>query len=112
MGLIYRRFLDGHSRVYCCSECKTHLSHSEALMSKEPTGHHGRAWLFHDVVNIIQGQPQDRPMTTGQHTVCDIFCINCQAVLGYVGEKAFEEDQKYKEGKFILERSLLCEVSA
>ncbi|KAI9092098.1 Yippee/Mis18 [Phlyctochytrium arcticum] len=109
MGIIYRRYLDGHAHVYCCSECKTHLSYSDALISKAFQGHHGRAWLFHHVVNITEGPAQERSMTTGHHTVCDIFCVYCQCVLGWKYQKAFEEDQKYKEGKYILERSLLVE---
>jgi hypothetical protein len=63
---------------------------------------------------------------TGRHTVRDIFCTSCQTVLGWkyvrkrmslrgllsavltadhLKEKAFEDSQKYKEGKYILEVS-------
>ncbi|KAJ3277761.1 hypothetical protein HK104_003001, partial [Borealophlyctis nickersoniae] len=75
-------------------------------------GHYGRAWLFKKVVNIVEGPPSERPMTTGRHTVKDITCTSCGTAVGWKYEKAWEEDQKYKEGKFILEKSLLCEIPA
>lgn len=46
-------------------------------------------------------------MTTGMHIVRDMFCIGCMYPVGWKYEKAYEESQKYKEGKFILERSKL-----
>ena len=42
---------------------------------------------------------------TGLHTVADVFCCDCCQVLGWKYERAYEESQKYKEGKFILEKS-------
>ena len=78
-------------------------------------------------VNVMEGEPNDRPMTTGQHTVRDIYCCKCGATLGWkyashcpcqnwfltgflLQDKAFEPSQKYKEGKYILERNLLVDV--
>ena len=69
-------------------------------------------------------------MTTGTHTVRDIYCVKCNQVLGWkyvrflcpiprslanlappsAQERAFEASQKYKEGKYILERNLLTDV--
>ncbi|KAL5991472.1 hypothetical protein ACLOJK_012381 [Asimina triloba] len=43
-------------------------------------------------------------MMTGMHTVVDIFCIKCGSIVGWKYEAAEEKNQKYKEGKFILER--------
>lgn len=48
-------------------------------------------------------------MTTGKHTVCDIYCSNCLQIVGWKYEKAYELSQKYKEGKFILERAAICD---
>lgn len=39
--------------------------------------------IHHFSVNIIEGEPDDRPMTTGQHTVRDIYCIKCNTTLGW-----------------------------
>jgi hypothetical protein len=48
---------------------------------------------------------------TGLHTVADIHCCCCGAVLGWKYEVAFEESQKYKEGKFIIEKAKVLKVS-
>jgi len=61
-------------------------------------------------------------MITGRHTVADISCKCCRAVVGWtyvctivrnsaathiLQLRAFEESQKYKEGKFIIEKAFL-----
>jgi len=57
------------------------------------------------VINIKTGAKEDRLLITGLHTVADISCISCNTVLGWKYEQAFEESQKYKEGKFIIEKA-------
>eukprot|EP00250_Pteridium_aquilinum_P008322 c17850_g1_i3 orf=340-648(+) len=64
----------------------------------------GAAYLFNSVVNVTEGETEERMMTTGMHIVADIYCICCCQNVGWKYEAAFEETQKYKEGKFILER--------
>ncbi|BAH94846.1 Os10g0369500 [Oryza sativa Japonica Group] len=56
-------------------------------------------------VNISLGPNEDRYLMTGLHTVKDIYCSCCQQILGWRYEKAYEESEKYKEGKFILEKA-------
>ena len=34
-------------------------------------------------VNVIEGEPNDRQMTTGNHTVRDIYCCKCKTILGW-----------------------------
>eukprot|EP00887_Chlorella_sp_A99_P007724 scaffold20.g7724.t1 len=68
-------------------------------------GRHGRAYLFSEVVNVVLGPKEDRLLITGLHTVADIYCTTCNTVLGWKYETAFEESQKYKEGKFIIEKA-------
>lgn len=34
-------------------------------------------------VNVIEGEPNDRIMTTGNHTVRDIYCCKCGQTLGW-----------------------------
>lgn len=48
-------------------------------------------------------------MLTGRHMVRDVSCKNCEHKLGWIYEFATEENQKYKEGKVILERALVTE---
>lgn len=50
-------------------------------------------------------------MTTGRHIVRDITCRQCKETVGWKYDKAFENNEKYREGKFILEFELLCIVS-
>ncbi|KAK0563216.1 hypothetical protein OC844_002315 [Tilletia horrida] len=111
MGIVNPEFLaSAVGRVYGCRKCKTHLSTSDAIMSKHFTGQHGKAYLFEHVVNVHLGEADDRHMRTGLHTVRDVSCAKCQTVVGWKYELAFVQTEKYKEGKFILERTLFVEV--
>ena len=56
-------------------------------------------------MNVTLGPKEDRLLITGLHTVADIYCSCCQQVLGWKYEQAFEESQKYKEGKYIIEKA-------
>ena len=38
------------------------------------------------------------------HRVSDIFCKRCSTLVGWTYAKAYELSQKYKEGKFIIEK--------
>ncbi|KAL7410040.1 yippee zinc-binding/DNA-binding /Mis18, centromere assembly-domain-containing protein [Mrakia frigida] len=110
MGQCRPTYLTG-DKVWACKRCKTHLTSVESLMSKKFNGQHGQAYLFHTVVNINEGPVEDRPMTTGLHTVRDISCKKCSSVLGWKYERAYETSQKYKEGRFILEKALLVDCT-
>ncbi|CAO3609813.1 unnamed protein product [Cunninghamella echinulata] len=109
MGLKYRTYLDG-TAIYGCHNCKTHLSTGDAIISSRFQGQHGQAFLFNYVVNIIAGEAEERPMTTGVHIVKDISCCQCNTLLGWTYVKAYDDENKYKEGKFILEKKLLTDV--
>lgn len=84
-------------------------------------------------VNVVEGEPENRSMTTGLHTVKDISCSKCGNLLGWrycwfrscshlartgraeIGGrtatvKAFEPSQAYKEGQYILEKQKFTEV--
>ncbi|KAL7531395.1 hypothetical protein ACHAXR_004012, partial [Thalassiosira sp. AJA248-18] len=74
------------------------------IISKSFHGRHGRAYLFDQCVNITIGPSEDRVLMTGLHTVCDIFCKRCETLVGWTYTKAYEPSQKYKEGKFIIEK--------
>ncbi|GAU27463.1 hypothetical protein TSUD_161490 [Trifolium subterraneum] len=65
---------------------------------------YGKAYLFDNVVNVSVGERENRMMITGLHTVVDIFCVTCGSIVGWKYEAAYDKSQKYKEGKFILER--------
>eukprot|EP00555_Chaetoceros_dichaeta_P002454 CAMPEP_0198251364 /NCGR_PEP_ID=MMETSP1447-20131203/2212_1 /TAXON_ID=420782 /ORGANISM="Chaetoceros dichaeta, Strain CCMP1751" /LENGTH=446 /DNA_ID=CAMNT_0043936355 /DNA_START=259 /DNA_END=1599 /DNA_ORIENTATION=+ len=96
-------YLDG-PRIYTCGECRTHLTSHDEIISKSFHGRHGRAYLFDQCVNYTVGTAEDRRLITGLHSVCDIFCKRCKTLIGWTYAKAYEPHQKYKEGKFIIEK--------
>lgn len=104
MPILFTQFLSGNA-IYACCQCGTHAADHEELVSKAFQGRHGRAYLFSNVVNVTQGPIEERMLITGMHTVCDIQCSMCGNVLGWKYETAYEESQKYKEGKYILEKA-------
>ncbi|KAI1282486.1 yippee [Xylaria sp. FL0933] len=110
MGLLYNTYLNSN-KIYGCKNCKAHLANHEDIISRNFRGQHGKAYLFNTVVNIEAGEPIERSMTTGRHIVRDITCRQCKETVGWKYDKAFENNEKYKEGKFILEFELLCLVS-
>lgn len=61
-------------------------------------------WIY-----FFSSEVQDRVMLTGRHMVRDVSCKNCDAKLGWIYEFATEENQRYKEGRVILERALVTE---
>jgi hypothetical protein len=74
-------------------------------VSKSFQGRTGRAYLFNTVVNVSLGPTEDRILNTGLHKVSDIYCNCCDIYLGWKYEEAFEQSQKYKEGKAVLEKA-------
>eukprot|EP00656_Telonema_subtile_P037393 TRINITY_DN415_c0_g1_i7.p1 TRINITY_DN415_c0_g1~~TRINITY_DN415_c0_g1_i7.p1 ORF type:complete len:127 (+),score=29.01 TRINITY_DN415_c0_g1_i7:298-678(+) len=119
MGKLFLEYLSG-TRVYECISCNSHLADADHIISKSFQGQHGRAFLFENVVNVTPGPLEERALITGMHTVADIHCNQCRTYVGWkyvnrkclpgsseMQEEAFEQSQKYKEGKFILEKALL-----
>ncbi|KAJ0966211.1 hypothetical protein J5N97_027349 [Dioscorea zingiberensis] len=102
MGRVFVVELEG--KVYTCLTCGTHLASADDLISKAFHCRHGKAFLFSNVSNVSIGDPEERMMLSGMHTVADIFCVSCGQNVGWKYESAHEKSQKYKEGKFILER--------
>uniref|UniRef100_A0ACD6A6L5 Uncharacterized protein n=1 Tax=Avena sativa TaxID=4498 RepID=A0ACD6A6L5_AVESA len=102
MGRLFLMHLEGNA--YSCKFCRTHLGLAADIISKSFHSKHGKAYLFNRVVNVTSGVKEDRLMMTGMHTVSDIFCVGCGSIVGWKYESAHEKSQRYKEGKFILER--------
>ncbi|KAG0371390.1 yippee zinc-binding/DNA-binding /Mis18, centromere assembly-domain-containing protein [Gamsiella multidivaricata] len=97
-------YLNG-DQIFTCSSCHAHLARNEDIISKGFQGRHGRAYLFKSVQNITLGPKEDRTLMTGLHSVADVSCTICQSVVGWIYIYAFEESQKYKEGKYIVEKA-------
>ncbi|CAJ1805323.1 unnamed protein product [Sphenostylis stenocarpa] len=102
MGRLFLINLEGN--FYSCKHCQTHFALDDDIISKSFHCRHGKAYLFDKVVNVTVGEKEERMMITGLHTVVDIFCVVCGSIVGWKYEAAHEKAQKYKEGRFILER--------
>ncbi|XP_043688034.1 protein yippee-like At5g53940 [Telopea speciosissima] len=107
MGRVFLVELDG--RVYRCKFCKSHLALADDLVSRAFHCRRGKAYLFNTAVNIIVGAKEERMMLSGMHTVADIFCCCCGQIVGWKYEAAHDKSQKYKEGKFVLERGRIID---
>ncbi|XP_073225219.1 protein yippee-like isoform X1 [Cicer arietinum] len=105
MGRLFVINLEG--KIYTCKYCRTHLALYEDIVSKTFHCRHGKAYLFNKVMNVSLGETEERLMMTGLHTVADIFCVGCGSIVGWKYETAHEKGQKYKEGKSVLERSVV-----
>lgn len=127
MGRIFLEHMGG-ARLFSCARCDTNLTNRTELISTRFTGATGRAFLFNRVVNLTYSDVQDRVMLTGRHMVNalkplilpltthkhtqvrDVSCKSCDSKLGWMYEFATEENQRYKEGRVILERALVTET--
>ncbi|KAF8583855.1 yippee-domain-containing protein [Ramaria rubella] len=92
---------------YSCSKCYAVIALQDELISKSFSGREGRAFLVHSAVNVKLGRKEDRSLLTGVHTVQDAFCMGCNDRMGWFYHKAADTSQKYKEGKYLLEREKL-----
>ncbi|KAJ1951471.1 hypothetical protein FBU59_000136 [Linderina macrospora] len=107
---MYKVFLKGKG-IYGCPECGSHFVEKDKILSKDFTGQYGRAILFDKLVNVVAGEAEQRKMTTGVFIVQDVACMECDRYVGWTYVKAYSPDQAFKEGKFILERLRVCDVT-
>ena len=102
-GGAYRKFV-----TYGCRHCRNHLSSSLQIISKDYRGKTGDAYLISSVCNVLEDKVETRSMLTGEYLVCDIVCNLCKRVLGWKYLKSERKEQRYKEGKYILELKTIC----
>lgn len=91
-------------RLYCCCNCRNHVALHDDIVSKNFQAKNGRAFLFSQAMNVVAGRKEERQLITGLHTVADVHCSDCGQVLGWRYERAYQDSQKYKEGKIVLEK--------
>ncbi|XP_062148056.1 protein yippee-like At4g27740 isoform X3 [Alnus glutinosa] len=97
----------GHP-LYSCRNCQNPIALRTDLLSKSFIGKTGPAYMFAHAMNIIVGQKEDRKLITGLFTVADIYCSNCGETLGWKYVRAYDDRQKFKEGRFIIERAKIA----
>ncbi|KAF9467424.1 yippee zinc-binding/DNA-binding /Mis18, centromere assembly-domain-containing protein [Collybia nuda] len=102
---------NGHP-TFSCANCAATISLQDELISKSFSGRDGRGYLMHSAVNVKVGRREERSLLTGVHTVADVFCAGCNDRLGWYYHQASDYAQKYKEGKFLLERERLVKENA
>ncbi|XP_047308312.1 protein yippee-like At5g53940 isoform X2 [Impatiens glandulifera] len=107
MGRVFLVQIEGKS--YRCKCCSSPLAVADDILSRTFSCGHGTAYLFNNAVNVTVGPGEERVMLSGTHTVADIYCCNCGQILGWKYMKAQDKSQKYKEGKFVLERWRISE---
>eukprot|EP01114_Cavostelium_apophysatum_P002143 TRINITY_DN1186_c0_g1_i1.p1 TRINITY_DN1186_c0_g1~~TRINITY_DN1186_c0_g1_i1.p1 ORF type:complete len:256 (+),score=46.48 TRINITY_DN1186_c0_g1_i1:151-918(+) len=107
MRIFQKQFTLAGKKVWSCRSCGVHLADNRDLVSKGFTGKTGEAYLFESIVNCSEGDIVDKELMTGKHQVTDVTCNNCGAYVGWTYLKAFNEENKYKEGKSVLEKSTL-----
>jgi len=61
--------------------------------------------------SVTLSAPQQRQLVTGLHTVSDFRCRVCGEELGWRYDAAEEKSQRYKVGKWILERERVRRVA-
>ena len=93
-----------------CRNCRAHFTTPSTLVSRLFQASTGRASLYTKAHNLDYGPEVKRSMTTGLHAIKEASCRGCGTLVGWTYVKAYEGDQKYKEGKIILERALVVEV--
>lgn len=109
-GFSYGVFVvEREGRSYRCKYCNTQLALFDDLASRSFHCRRGKAYLFNNAINISYGALEERMMLSGLHTVADIFCCTCGQIVGWKYEAAHEKSQKYKEGKYVLERGRIVD---
>jgi hypothetical protein len=109
MGKEFFMYIDS-TNIYACKDCKTHFCSKPELISKTFKGKYGRSFLMSAMINVSEGPSEEKILLTGVHIVKDVFCKRCKAYVGWTYVKAFETSEKYKEGKYILERNLALKL--
>ncbi|KAJ6498980.1 yippee-domain-containing protein [Mycena sanguinolenta] len=98
--------------TFNCAKCSTVIALQDEAITKLFQGRDGRGFLMHSAVNLKLGSREDRSLITGVHTVADAFCMMCNERMGWYYHKASDFSQKYKEGKYLLEREKLVKENA
>ncbi|GFZ51472.1 hypothetical protein JCM24511_09239 [Saitozyma sp. JCM 24511] len=89
--------------VFACHKCSEVVALQDELVSKAFNGRSGRAYLMNSTINTALGKREERKLLTGMHTVADLMCASCGSPLGWMYIRAPNGEQRYKEGRYILE---------
>ncbi|KAH3660085.1 hypothetical protein OGAPHI_007290 [Ogataea philodendri] len=99
------------TRILRCKQCHNHICLTSLIISDNFTGSLGAAFFVSKVLNVKLSKTRDfKRMKTGRYEVKGISCKQCDSTLGWKYLYSEEDKEKYKEGRFVVERKLLEEV--
>ncbi|QPG75489.1 hypothetical protein FOA43_002844 [Brettanomyces nanus] len=99
------------AHILRCKQCHNHICTNKLVISTNFYGNYGPALFVSKVLNIKLGDSEEfKKMRTGKYEVKTIYCKQCDVNLGWKYLYSEQEGEKYKEDKFVIERSLLEEA--
>ncbi|CEJ93250.1 hypothetical protein VHEMI08855 [[Torrubiella] hemipterigena] len=97
-------------QIWACRRCAMPIANEAYITSRNFRGEQGKAALCERVANTKLGEEYQRNMTTGRHTIRDLFCESCNQKIGWKYIHAPDPSQEYKIGRYIVELELLDRV--
>ncbi|KAL6972141.1 hypothetical protein U1Q18_031831 [Sarracenia purpurea var. burkii] len=91
--------------LYSCRKCRNPVALRDDLLSKKFVAKSGAAYLFAHAMNVVLGHKEEKQLMTGTFVICNINCSKCGDELGWKYVRAYDATQKFKEGKFIIEKA-------
>ncbi|GAA0149711.1 ubiquitin-protein ligase [Lithospermum erythrorhizon] len=90
---------------YSCKICRAPIATANDLLSKTFKAKTGQAYMFEHAMNIVMGKKEEKQLLTGYFTIANVDCGKCGASMGWYYVRAWDERQKYKEGRYIIEKA-------
>ncbi|KAI3689032.1 hypothetical protein L2E82_46980 [Cichorium intybus] len=103
--------LDGHP-LFSCNRCRNPIALRHNLLSKAFKARSGQAYMFSEAMNVVLGGKREQQLITGRYVVADVSCSKCGEVLGWKYLKSLDDSQRYKIGRFIIEKSKILKEYA
>ena len=95
---------------YHCKICNTPIAPSKELLSRNFQARSGEAYFFNYCYNTDDdSEEEEKQMITGRYTIRKIYC-RCLQEIGWRYIKSFQQDQKFKEDKVIIEKAFIREI--
>lgn len=103
--------LTDRPNILRCNGCHNQISLNKFVISTNFYGNYGPALFVSDVLNVkLSDDKSFQRMRTGRYVVKTIYCRQCQTNIGWKYLFSEEDGEKYKEGRFVIERTQLEEV--
>eukprot|EP00440_Ansanella_granifera_P005571 gb/GFBE01006051.1/.p1 GENE.gb/GFBE01006051.1/~~gb/GFBE01006051.1/.p1 ORF type:complete len:551 (+),score=70.55 gb/GFBE01006051.1/:1-1653(+) len=94
--------------VYHCTRCRSPILRTKDIVSTNYHGARGPAFLVNQLYNtVVDRAPYSAAFVTGAYSVCDVACAGCSIQLAKKYMDAREPSNRFKIGKFLLERTMV-----